>query len=139
MTIYQGLTTSFKVDILEGKQNIASDTLYMALYTAYATLNQDTAAYTSDNEISGTGYTAGGQALSNVTIQNDSNTVFVSFSDVTWTTATITAAGALIYNSSKNNKAVAVFSFGASYSSTAGNFTLSFPANTSSTAVIILN
>ena len=82
MTIYQGLTTSFKVDMLEGKQNVASDTLKMSLYTAYATLDQDTTAYTSANEISGTGYTAGGQTLSNVTINSGSNTVYVSFSNV---------------------------------------------------------
>ena len=87
MTIYQGLTTSFKVDILEGKQNIASDTLKMALYTAYATLDQDTTAYSSANEISGTGYTAGGQTLSNVTINSGSNTVYVSFSNVVWNPA----------------------------------------------------
>ena len=137
MTIYQGLTTSFKVDILEGKQNIASDTLYMALYTAYATLNQDTAAYTSDNEISGTGYTAGGQALSNVTIQNDSNTVFVSFSDVTWNPAQFTTRGALIYNATKSNASIAVLDFGSDKIQTGNNtFTVTLPPDTASSALI---
>jgi hypothetical protein len=137
MTIYQGLTTSFKVDILEGKQNIASDTLYMALYTAYATLNQDTTAYTSDNEISGTGYTAGGQALSNVTIQNDSNTVFVSFSDVTWNPAQFTTRGALIYNATKSNASIAVLDFGSDKIQTGNNtFTVTLPPDTASSALI---
>ena len=137
MTIYQGLTTSFKVDILEGKQNIASDTLKMALYTAYATLNQDTTAYTSDNEISGTGYTAGGQALSNVTIQNDSNTVFVSFSDVTWNPAQFTTRGALIYNATKSNASIAVLDFGSDKIQTGNNtFTVTLPPDTASSALI---
>lgn len=137
MTIYQGLTTSFKVDILEGKQNIASDTLYMALYTAYATLNQDTTAYSSDNEISGTGYTAGGQALSNVTIQNDSNTVFVSFSDVTWNPAQFTTRGALIYNATKSNASIAVLDFGSDKIQTGNNtFTVTLPPDTASSALI---
>ena len=137
MTIYQGLTTSFKVDILEGKQNIASDTLKMALYTAYATLNQDTTAYTSDNEISGTGYTAGGQALSNVTIQNDSNTVFVSFSNVTWNPAQFTTRGALIYNATKSNASIAVLDFGSDKIQTGNNtFTVTLPPDTASSALI---
>ena len=137
MTIYQGLTTSFKVDILEGKQNIASDTLKMALYTAYATLNQDTTAYTSDNEISGTGYTAGGQALSNVTIQSDSNTVFVSFSDVTWNPAQFTTRGALIYNATKSNASIAVLDFGSDKIQTGNNtFTVTLPPDTASSALI---
>ena len=137
MTIYQGLTTSFKVDILEGKQNIASDTLKMALYTAYATLNQDTTAYTSDNEISGTGYTAGGQALSNVTIQSDSNTVFVSFSNVTWNPAQFTTRGALIYNATKSNASIAVLDFGSDKIQTGNNtFTVTLPPDTASSALI---
>ena len=105
MTIYQGLTTSFKVDMLNGKQNVASDTLKMALYTAYATLDQDTTAYTTGNEISGTGYTAGGETLSNVTINSGSNTVYVSFSNVVWSPAQFTTRGALIYNATKSNHA----------------------------------
>ena len=137
MTIYQGLTTSFKVDILEGKQNIASDTLKMALYTAYATLDQDTTAYSSANEISGTGYTAGGQALSNVTIQSDSNTVFVSFSNVTWNPAQFTTRGALIYNATKSNASIAVLDFGSDKIQTGNNtFTVTLPPDTASSALI---
>lgn len=117
----------------------SGDTFYLALYTSSATLSSATTVYAASGESSGAGYTAGGKALTNLGVSLSGTTAYLSFSDVTWTTATISAAGALLYNSSKNNKAVAVFSFGATYSSTAGNFTISFPANTSSTAVIILN
>lgn len=117
----------------------SGDTFKIALYTSSATLDSSTTAYTASNESSGTGYTAGGEDLTNLGVSLSGTTAYLSFDDVTWASATISAAGALIYNSSKNNKAVAVFSFGASYSSTAGNFTISFPANTSSTAVIILS
>lgn len=137
MTIYQGLTTSFKVDMLEGKQNVASDTLKMALYTAYATLNQDTTAYTSDNEISGTGYTAGGETLSNVTIMSGSNTVYVSFSNVVWNPAQFTTRGALIYNSTKSNASIAVLDFGSDKIQTGNNtFTVTLPPDTESSALI---
>jgi hypothetical protein len=109
----------------------------MALYTAYATLNQDTTAYSSDNEISGTGYTAGGQALSNVTIQNDSNTVFVSFSNVTWNPAQFTTRGALIYNATKSNASIAVLDFGSGQIQTGNNtFTVTLPPDTASSALI---
>jgi hypothetical protein len=137
MTIYQGLTTSFKVDILEGKQNIASDTLKMALYTAYATLDQNTTAYTPDNEISGTGYTAGGQSLSNVTINSGSNTVYVSFSNVVWNPAQFTTRGALIYNSTKSNASIAVLDFGSDKIQTGNNtFSVILPPDTESSALI---
>jgi hypothetical protein len=137
MTIYQGLTTSFKVDMLNGKQNVASDTLKMALYTAFATLNQDTTAYTSDNEISGTGYTVGGQALSNVTINSGSNTVYVSFSNVVWNPAQFTTRGALIYNSTKSNASIAVLDFGSDKIQTGNNtFTVILPPDTESSALI---
>ena len=135
MTIYQGLTTSFKVDMLNGKQNVASDTLKMALYTAYATLDQDTTAYTTGNEISGTGYTAGGETLSNVTINSGSNTVYVSFSNVVWDPAQFTTRGALIYNSTKSNASIAVLDFGSDKTSTT-TFTITMPANTATAALI---
>jgi hypothetical protein len=137
MTIYQGLTTSFKVDILNGKQNVASDTLKMALYTAYATLDQDTTAYSPTNEISGTGYTVGGQALSNVTINSGSNTVYVSFSNVVWNPAQFTTRGALIYNSTKSNASIAVLDFGSDKIQTGNNtFSVILPPDTESSALI---
>ena len=73
MTIRQGLTTSFKLDMVNGRQNVASDALKIALYTAFADINENTTAYSATNEITGTGYTAGGQALSNVTVNSTSN------------------------------------------------------------------
>ena len=137
MTIYQGLTTSFKVDMLNGKQNVASDTLKMALYTAYAELDQNTTAYTPANEISGTGYTVGGQTLSNVTINSGSNTVYVSFSNVVWSPAQFTTRGALIYNSTKSNASIAVLDFGSDKIQTGNNtFTVILPPDTESSALI---
>ena len=137
MTIYQGLTTSFKVDMLNGKQNVASDTLKMALYTAYATLDQDTTAYTPTNEISGTGYIAGGKTISNVTINSGSNTVYVSFSNVVWDPAQFTTRGALIYNSTKSNASIAVLDFGSDKIQTGNNtFTVILPPDTQSSALI---
>lgn len=137
MTIYQGLTTSFKVDMLNGKQNVASDTLKMALYTAYATLDENTTEYISANEISGTGYTVGGNTLSNVTINSGSNTVYVSFSNVAWNPAQFTTRGALIYNSSKSNASIAVLDFGSDKIQTGNNtFTVILPPDTESSALI---
>ena len=142
MAITQALASSFKQELLQGVHNFSAstgDTFKIALYTSSATLSSATTAYTTSGETTGTGYTAGGQTLTNLGVSLSGTTAYLSFNDVTWTTATITAAGALIYNSSKSNKAVAILSFGGSYSSTAGNFTVTFPANTSTTAIIILN
>ena len=142
MAITQALASSFKQELLQGVHNFSAstgDTFKIALYTSSATLSSATTAYTASGETTGTGYTAGGQSLTNLGVSLSGTTAYLSFDNVTWTTATITAAGALIYNSSKSNKAVAILSFGGSYSSTAGNFTVTFPANTSTTAIIILN
>ena len=142
MAITQALASSFKQELLQGVHNFSAstgDTFKIALYTSSATLSSATTAYTTSGETTGTGYTAGGQTLTNLGVSLSGTTAYLSFDNVTWTTATITAAGALIYNSSKSNKAVAILSFGGSYSSTAGNFTVTYPANTSTTAIIILN
>jgi len=117
----------------------SGDVFKIALYTSSATLDSSTTVYSSSNESSGTGYTAGGATLTNLGTSLSGTTAYLSWDSYTWTSATISAAGALIYNSSRNNAAVAVLSFGATYSSTNGNFTITFPANTSSTAVIILS
>jgi len=141
MTIRQGLTTSFKLDMLNGTQNVASDSLKIALYTAFADINENTTAYSDTNEITGTGYTAGGQALSNVTIQSTSNgIVFVSFSNPAWNPAQFTVRGALIYNASKSNASIAVLDFG-SDKTQAGNstFTITLPPDTASSALIRIN
>ena len=142
MAITQALASSFKQELLQGVHNFSAstgDTFKIALYTSSATLSSATTAYTTSGETTGTGYTAGGQSLTNLGVSLSGTTAYLSFDNVTWTTATITAAGALIYNSSKSNKAVAILSFGGSYSSTAGNFAVTYPANTSTTAIIILN
>ena len=123
----------------------SGDTFKLALYTSSATLNSSTTVYSATNETSGAGYTAGGGTLS-LTTPNavggtylSGTTAYLTFNDYTWTSATISSAGALLYNVTQGNKAVAVLSFGGTYSSTSGNFTVAFPAATSSTAVIILN
>lgn len=117
----------------------SGDVFKIALYTSSANLSSATTVYSSSNESSGTGYTPGGATLTNLGTSLSGTTAYLSWDNYTWTSATISAAGALIYNSSRNNAAVAVLSFGATYSSTNGNFTVTFPAATSSTAVIILS
>ena len=139
MAITQALCTSFKVECLTGTHNFTNttgDTFKVALYTSSATMDATTTAYSATNEISGTGYTAGGATLTTVTPAASGTTATVSFSNVTWSTATITARGALIYNSSKSNKAVAVIDFGSDKSSTAGNFTIQWPTNDASNAIV---
>ena len=140
--ITQALASTFKQELLEGIHNFSSaggDVFKIALYTSSATLSSATSGYTTSGESSGSGYTAGGETLTNVGVSLSGTTAYLDFDDVTWTAATISAAGALIYNSSQSNKAVAVLSFGATYSSTNGNFQVTFPAATSTTAIILLN
>jgi len=146
MAITQAMATSFKVDLLNGihafgtsvtRGSTAADTFYMALYDSSATLDSTTTAYTATNEVSGTGYSAGGQALSVATAPTStSTTAWLDFDDEVWTTATITARGAMIYNSTQSNKCVAVLDFGGDKTSTAGDFTVIFPAANSTSAII---
>lgn len=143
MAITQAMATSFKQQLLEGVHDFRAsggDTFYMALYTSSATLDASTTAYTATNETSGTGYTAGGQALTNVNPSSSGTTAFTDFADETWTTATITARGAMIYNSTPGhtytNPAVCILDFGGDKTSTAGDFTVIFPAADASNAII---
>ena len=141
MAISQAMCTSFKVGILDGDFNFGSgtsQTFKIALYTSSATLGAATTAYTTSNEVTGTGYSAGGQALTISQVPTSSGTTaFLDFSDVTWTTATITARGALIYLANgTTNPAVAVLDFGGDKTSTAGNFTIQFPAADASNAIL---
>lgn len=137
MAITTAMCSSFKEELLKGVHDFENDTFKMALYTSSATLDASTTAYTVTNEVSGTGYTAGGQALDSPTVTLSGTTAFVDFADETWTTATITARGALIYNSTAaGNPAVAVFDFGADKTSTAGDFVVQFPTADASNAVI---
>lgn len=141
MAITQAMCTSFKVGILDGDFNFGAgttQTFKIALYTSSATLSAATTAYTSSNEVTGTGYSAGGQALTVAQVPTSSGTTaFLDFSDVTWTTATITARGALIYLANgTTNPAVAVLDFGGDKTSTAGNFTIQFPTADASNAIL---
>lgn len=141
--IQQGLTNSFKQDMLQAGQDIITDTLYMALYTAFSDIGQATTAYTTDNEITGTGYVAGGvevtgAVLSTQTTGPNAGTVYVNFDNVSWPGADFTARGALIYNTSKSNKSVAVLDFGSDKTFTSSNNTVTMPANTATTALIRL-
>jgi len=137
MSILQGQTTSFKVGLYNGQFNLASDTIKMALYNGNANLNQTTTAYTSVNEVSGTGYTAGGQTMTGVTISYDAtnSVAYVNFANVVWNPAAFTARCALIYDATASNASIAVIDFGADKTCT-NTFTVTMPANTYSTALI---
>lgn len=134
------LCTSFKVELLKGVHNFSAsggDVFKIALYTSSATLDATTTAYSATNEVSGTGYTAGGNTLTNIEPTSSGTTAYLDFADTTWSTATITARGALIYNSSAaGNPAVAVLDFGADKTSTAGDFTVVFPTADASNAIV---
>lgn len=139
MAISQAMCTSFKVELMQALHNFTTstgNTFKIALYTSTATLGATTTAYSATNEVTGIGYTAGGNTLTNVTPTSSSTTAFTDFADTTWTTATITARGALIYNSTNANRAVAVLDFGADKTSTAGDFTIVFPTPDASNAII---
>ena len=134
--ITQTQTTSFKEELYEGVHNLLTDTIKLALYVGTAELGADTTAYTAAGEVTGTGYVAGGETLTGATVQSSENTAFVSFNDPSWTGASFTCRGALIYNASKSNKSVAVLNFGADRTVTNGTFTVTFPANTANDAII---
>jgi hypothetical protein len=135
MAIQQGLTTSFKQQMIQAGQNLATDTLYIALYTAFSTIGPNTTAYTTVNEITGTGYTAGGIELTGVTIGTSTDgVVFVDFANAVWPNSQLTARGALIYNVTRSNASVAVLDFGSDKTMT--NFTITMPVNTATTALI---
>lgn len=139
MAITQALCTSFKQELMEGVHDFTSHTFKIALYTSSATLSAATTAYSATNEVSGTGYTAGGETLT-VTggaVSVSGTTAYIDFSDVTWTSATITARGALIYNDTAvGNPAVAVLDFGSDKTSTSGDFTVQFPTADASNAIV---
>ena len=135
MAITQTTCTSFKVELLTGTHDFSSDTFKIALYTGAATLGADTTAYSVSNEVSASGYAAGGNTLTvSTTPTSSSTTAYVSFANTSWSSA-LTARGALIYNSSKSNKAVAVLDFGADKTSS-GTFTVTFPTADATSAII---
>lgn len=140
MAITQALCTSFKVEILQGIHDFTAstgDVFKLALYTSSATLDASTTVYSSTNEVANSGtYTAGGGALTNITPTSSGTTAFLDFADISFTSATITARGALIYNSSKSNRAVAVLDFGSDKISTTGTFTVQFPTADATNAIV---
>jgi hypothetical protein len=132
-SIVQTQTTSFKKELYEAVHNLATDTLKIALYTASADLNEATTVYSSTNEVSGGGYTQGGVTMTGVTISSSGYTAYVDFADVVFN-ASVTARCALIYNSSKANRSIAVLDFGSDKTST--NFTITMPSNNATSALI---
>jgi hypothetical protein len=153
MAISQALCTSFKQEILQGIHNFTNgsgggtttstgsgNTFKIALFTSSASLGAGTTAYADSNQASGTGYSAGGNTLTNVTPTTSSTTALVDFADTTWSSSSITARGALIYNSStaagSANRAVAVLDFGTDKTTSSGDFTITFPTADASSAII---
>ena len=135
MAFDQTLTTSFKQEILLGVHDLDTDTLKMALYLGSANLGAATTVYTTAGETSGAGYTAGGNTLTGVTVLTSGTTAYVDFANSSWNPASFTARGALIYNASKGDKAIAVLDFGADKTTTTV-FTVQMPANTATNALI---
>lgn len=141
MAITQAMTTSFKVGVLNADFDFGTGTTQVfkiALFTSAANLSAATTAYSTSNEVTGTGYTAGGNTLTISTVPTSTGTTaFLDFSDTTWTSSTITARGALIYLANgTTNPSVAVLDFGADKTSTAGDFTVQFPTADSTSAII---
>jgi len=136
MAITSAICTSFKQEILVEGHNLTNgaDSIKLALYTSSATMGAGTTAYATTNEVTGTNYTAAGAALTNVTPTTSGTTAIVDFADLTFGTATVTARGCLIYNSTNGNKALATIDFGGDKTSTAGDFTVVFPAASATAA-----
>tara|TARA_R110000868_G_scaffold137306_4_gene350834 strand:+ start:308 stop:724 length:417 start_codon:yes stop_codon:yes gene_type:complete len=134
MSIVQTQTTSFKAELYQGIHDLTTDVIKIALFTANADLNADTTAYSVTNEASGGSYSAGGSTLTGITVNSSGYTAYVGFINVSWT-GTITARCALIYNSSKANRSIAVLDFGSDKTS-AGTFLITMPENTVTTALI---
>lgn len=135
MAIFQTQTISFRQEMLQGVHDLLTDTIKMALYTSSSNINEDTTVYTTTAEVTGGGYSAGGQVMTGAAINSSNSVVYVTFNNVVWTPATFTAAGALIYNASKGNKSIAVLSFGADKTAS-GTFTVQMPPNTSNSALL---
>jgi hypothetical protein len=134
MAIVQTQTTSFKKELYQAIHDLSTDTIKIALYTGNASLDASTTVYSATSEVSGTGYTAGGQVMTGVAISSSGYIAYANWNNVSWTAA-LTARCALIYNASKGNKSVAVLDFGSDKTSTT-TFTITMPANTSTTALI---
>lgn len=141
MAITTAMATSFKSELLQAVHNFlltGGDTFKCALYTSSATLGASTTAYSATNEVSGTGYTAGGATLTRVDPTTSGTTAYTDFADPSWSSSTITANGCEIYNSTDSNKTVSTHAFGGDVSSTSGTFTVQMPTPDASNAVLRL-
>lgn len=136
--ITAGLTNSFKEQLLLGVHDLETDVLKIALYTASAVLGPETTEYTATEEVSGIGYTTGGETLTNVTVSlsQAQGIAYVSFDNPTWNAATFATRGALIYNSSKSNKSIAVLNFGINQTMLSQQFQIQLPADNADSAII---
>ena len=133
--ILQTQTTSFKKELYQAIHDFTVDTIKIALYTSLADLNENTTAYSSSNEVTGTGYVAGGKVLTGTSVESSGFTAWISFNNVVWNPAAFTTRCALIYNASKANRAIAVLDFGADKTCT-NTFTITMPASTATAALI---
>lgn len=136
MAITQAVCNSFKQEIFQGIHDLEDDTIKLAFFTTSATLNASTTAYSTTNESSGTGYTAGGETLANVTLAFDGNTLVVDADNITITGATFGAGGALLYNASKSNRAIGVFAFGTGINVYNGTLSIVWPTADSDNALL---
>jgi hypothetical protein len=134
--IVQTQTTSFKAELYEGIHDLIDDTIKIALFNANADLTASTTAYSTNQEVTGTGYTAGGNTLTGATVRSSGTTAYVSFDNTTWSSASFTCRGALIYNSSKADRSVAVLNFGSDKIVANGTLTIEFPTNDVTSAII---
>jgi hypothetical protein len=134
--ITAGLTNSFKEQLLLGVHDFATDTFLIALYTSSAILGPETTVYTTSNEVTGTGYVAGGLELQNITVNLGMGVAYVSFDNPAWAGATFTTRGALIYNLTKANKSVGVLNFGVDQTMLGQSFTIQLPTNNPENALI---
>ena len=134
--IVQTQTTSFKAELYEGIHDLIDDTIKIALFNANADLLASTTAYSTNQEVTGTGYTAGGNTLTGATVRSSGTTAFVSFDNTTWSGASFTCRGALIYNSSKADRSVAILNFGSDKIVANGTLTIEFPNNDVNSAII---
>jgi hypothetical protein len=134
--IVQTQTTSFKAELYEGIHDLIDDTIKIALFNANADLTASTTVYSTNQEVTGTGYTAGGNTLTGATVRSSGTTAYVSFDNTTWSSASFTCRGALIYNSSKANRSVAVLNFGSDKIVANGTLTIEFPSNDVTSAIL---
>jgi len=136
MPVQQTMCSSFKQQLFLAQHDLSTDVIKIALYTSASSIGPDTTVYSTADEVVGTGYVAGGNTLTGVTVLLSGTTAYVDFADSTWAASAITARGALLYNSSKSNKAVAVLDFGADKTSSNTPFVIQMPTNIATTALL---